>query len=224
MKREVLPEILDGLDSDDPRAIRSRKDLRMINQFMRGEAWIITQLRQLLAEDSSIAKVIELGAGEGLLSQQIKKQFPHVDVTAVDLVEKPEGLDNDVEWVVSDVLKYEGYERGSVVVANLFIHHLQDDQLRQLSTMIQDASAVLFAEPYRAKLPLIMGRCIFPLVNDVTRYDMIVSIGAGFIPGDLPKVLGSGFDWQESFGLIGGFRVRGQRRTAGDSKSEGALV
>ena len=40
MKRVVKPEILDELDGSDPRAIRSRRDLRFINLLMGNERWI----------------------------------------------------------------------------------------------------------------------------------------------------------------------------------------
>lgn len=211
MIREVLPEILDELDPSDPRAVRSRRDLRLANKFMQGESWILRQVGELVAKNPAINRVIELGAGEGFLTQLIKTEFPHLDVVAVDLVAAPEGFDPQVRWDEADVLAYDGYEEGSIVVANLFIHHLQDEQIRELAEKMQDVAAILFAEPYRKPLSLMMGRCIFPLVNDVTRHDMMVSVRAGFIGGDLPALLGEGFHWQESLGLIGGIRLRGER-------------
>ena len=35
MKRIVQPELLDALPPDDPRAVRSRRDLRRVNAWMR---------------------------------------------------------------------------------------------------------------------------------------------------------------------------------------------
>ena len=50
MLRQVLPELLDHLQADDPEAIRSRRDLRVINFLMGNERWILSSL--LKNEDS----------------------------------------------------------------------------------------------------------------------------------------------------------------------------
>ncbi len=55
-ERVVKPEILDSLDASDPAAIRSRKDLRRINWFMRGETWILQQLASI----ENLSKVARL--------------------------------------------------------------------------------------------------------------------------------------------------------------------
>lgn len=64
MKRVVEPELLDELSSDDPAAIRSRRDLRMINWFMGNEGWIQRQIE----EGESM---VELGAGTGELTGKL---------------------------------------------------------------------------------------------------------------------------------------------------------
>ncbi|MGJ8676902.1 MAG: class I SAM-dependent methyltransferase [Akkermansiaceae bacterium] len=201
-----MPEILDDLHPDDPRAVRSRRDLRLINRLMRGEDWILKQLGEL----KSLKKVIELGAGEGLLSNKVKVLFPEVEVVALDLITKPQGLNPEVSWQQVNVLEYDAYDKDSVVIANLFIHHLSDEQLSQLGEKLAEVKAVLFAEPHRCKVALVMGRCLFPVINDVTRHDMIVSIRAGFIKSDLTKLF-KGFDWEESCGLLGGIRLSALR-------------
>ena len=38
MKRIIEPELLDTLPPDDPRAVRSRRDLRRVNAWMRNHA------------------------------------------------------------------------------------------------------------------------------------------------------------------------------------------
>ena len=47
VKRVVVPEILDELNAQDDRAVRSRRDLRMVNGFMRGESWIAGELKKM---------------------------------------------------------------------------------------------------------------------------------------------------------------------------------
>ncbi len=206
MPRLVAPEILDTLSPADPRAIRSRRDLRLINWFMRGESWILAQLEELAP-----TKIIELGAGTGALTNRIAEKFPDVEVIGVDLMPRPVGLSDQACWSQQDVMAYSGYEKGSVVVANLFIHHLPPSDLQALGQCLSEVKGLLLAEPYRGAVPKLMGKCLFPFINDVTRYDMMVSIDAGFRRGELESYFPERLQWQESTGLFGGLRSKGGR-------------
>ena len=75
MERVVEPEILDELSGDDPRALRSRRDLRLINFLMGNERWILKQVR-------SADSMVELGAGDGSLTRKLTK---YGSVTGLDL-------------------------------------------------------------------------------------------------------------------------------------------
>lgn len=205
MKRIVEPEILDTLSPDDPEAKRSRADLRFINTMMGGEAWILRELKNL----DGVECVVELGAGEGCLASSIKAALPDVQVVAVDLVGAPKGARDGVEWLQVNVLS-DAYSVGpnTVVVANLFLHHLEDEALSSLGERLSGARALLFAEPYRSGFALFWARLICPFVGRVTRYDMLVSIRAGFREGELQRVLSTGFNWSESVGVFGGIRSK----------------
>lgn len=205
MQRTVEPEILDTLSADDPEAKRSRGDLRFINRMMGGEAWLLRELKKL----KGVECVVELGAGEGFLASAIKFHLPDVRVVAVDLVGAPEREEDGVEWVQADVLS-EAYELGpsTVVVANLFIHHLDEESLARLGLRLSRAKALLFAEPYRSKSALFWARLIYPFVGRVTRYDMLVSIRAGFCEGEMQRLLAADFEWSESISLFGGIRSK----------------
>jgi hypothetical protein len=206
MQRIVEPEILDTLSPEDPEAKRSRADLRFINRMMGGEAWILRELKKL----AGVECVVELGAGEGCLASSIKAGLPDVRVVAVDLIGAPELLDDGVEWVQGNVLS-EVYTVGpnTVVVANLFLHHLDNEELVLLGQRVRGAKAVLFAEPYRSGFALFWARLIYPFVGRVTRYDMLVSIRAGFRDGELEELLSAGFEWSDSVGVFGGIRSKG---------------
>jgi len=206
MQRIVEPEILDTLSPEDPEAKRSRADLRFINRMMGGEAWILRELKKL----AGVECVVELGAGEGCLASSIKAGLPDVRVVAVDLIGAPELLDDGVEWVQENVLS-EVYTVGpnTVVVANLFLHHLDNEELVSLGQRVRGAKAVLFAEPYRSGFALFWARLIYPFVGRVTRYDMLVSIRAGFRDGELEELLSAGFEWSDSVGVFGGIRSKG---------------
>lgn len=200
-ERVVNPEILDSLDATDPAAIRSRKDLRRINWFMRGETWIIKQLEGI----ENLTKVVEIGAGDGHLASLIKKKYPNIEVIAIDLLDRPEGVSEDVKWRSEDVMKCDCFDSDTILVANLFIHHLDDEDLYNLGEKISDCRAIIMAEPHRYWFSKLLGYFMFPFINHVTKHDMIVSIDAGFRFGELAGLIDVDWHWDERAAL-GGIR------------------
>ena len=211
VNRLVAPEILDELDPADKRAVRSRRDLRLVNWFMRGESWIVRELKKM----QGVRRVVDLGAGDGSLGAAIIEELPDLEVTCVDLVPRPADLDPRITWWSGDVFDYERYDETTVVVANLFLHHLVSSELQKLGAKIHGVRGVLAAEPYRGGVSLMMSRCLLPFVNDVTRHDMMVSIRAGFRQGELGRELSHELDgaltWSDQKGVFGAIRVRGIR-------------
>jgi 2-polyprenyl-3-methyl-5-hydroxy-6-metoxy-1,4-benzoquinol methylase len=201
VERVVKPEILDSLDATDPTAIRSRQDLRMINWFMRGEAWILKQLEGI----ENLTKVVEIGAGDGHLATKIKEKFPNVEVIAVDLLNRPEGVPLEVEWLTGDVMLSDCFDADTVVIANLFIHHLDDEKLFQLGEKISSCRSIIMAEPHRYWFSKLLGYFMFPVINHVTRHDMIVSIDAGFRFGEIAGLIDVDWHWDER-AFLGGIR------------------
>jgi 2-polyprenyl-3-methyl-5-hydroxy-6-metoxy-1,4-benzoquinol methylase len=186
MNRIIEPELLDSLPSNDPRAIRSRKELRWINALMGNERWI---LQQLLQQKKLLHNgVIEWGAGEGFLCQKIHKRFPFVPITGIDLAARPYHISEKISWLSGNLLQMQTPANAQVIVANLFLHHLTDDQLRQCATWFQHASLLIFNEPLRKATSHTWGKMLHPLLESVTRHDMHVSIDAGFIKGELSNI------------------------------------
>ena len=186
MKREVGAEILDSLPADDPHAIRSRRDLRMINSLMGNERWIV---RQKMDGD-----LIELGAGAGTLTTRLARSH---EVTGLDFQECPEGL--NLPWVAGDLFE---------------TLHFDDDGLEHLGGMLRERKKLVAVEPWRSRFALAEGALLFPLVNGVTRHDMMASIRAGFRKGELEALLklGADWEWREEVSLLGGIRVLAWRR------------
>lgn len=201
MKREVGAEILDSLPADDPHAIRSRRDLRMINSLMGNERWIV---RQKMDGD-----LIELGAGAGTLTTRLARSH---EVTGLDFQECPEGL--NLPWVAGDLFETLPGVKGDTVVANLILHHFDGDGLEHLGGMLRERKKLVAVEPWRSRLALAEGALLFPLVNGVTRHDMMASIRAGFRKGELEALLklGADWEWREEVSLLGGIRVLAWRR------------
>ena len=201
MNRVVEPEILDELPQNDTRAIRSRRDLRLINFLMGNERWILRHLGQ--------SRVVELGAGDGSLT---RKLLSRVEVTGLDLQAAPQDLTGN--WKMGDLFETLSATAGETVVANLILHHFQQEQLIELGKQLANRKRFVFVEPWRSKLALVEGRLLFAFVNEVTQHDMMVSIRAGFQQGELPKLLDpeGRFHWKEEVSLLGGIRVLASRQ------------
>jgi hypothetical protein len=193
--RVVIPEILDHLPPDDPEAIRSRRDLRMINTLMGNDRWILKTLRNFPAAAAN--GITELGAGDGTLTAKIAAAFPDSTVTALDLAPRPANLPASIRWRQGDLFRSATPIQGGVLIANLFLHHFEGAALQQLGKLCKGFEILLFSEPQRAKIPHLLGALVNPLVNRVTRHDMHVSIDAGFVEDELPALMSlSPSDWQ----------------------------
>jgi hypothetical protein len=186
--RAVIPELLDHLPAGDPEALRSRRDLRRINFLMGNERWI----RRAAARYPSVAEngIVEIGAGDGNLSEKLAHDFPRASVAAYDLAPRPSGLDPRVIWHRGDLFTMPAPPEGGLVVANLFLHHFEEGQLETLGRWCKNAKALIFCEPDRAHLPHLLGGLMHPWINRVTRHDLHVSITAGFSTGEIFRFLG----------------------------------
>lgn len=215
MERRVEPEILDELAADDPEAVRSRRDLVLINGLMGNHAWI----RHVLKGRAEVRDgVVEWGAGDGQLLNRLVRDLPGVALAGVDMVPRPGRLPREVAWRQGDVFEAgddAGPATGGVLLANLFLHHFTPDELGRLGERMARFRLLCFVEPFRWEGALVAGSMMTPFVNRVTRHDMRVSIEAGFVPGELPAWLGlDPSDWEisERSSWRGGLRVLASRR------------
>jgi hypothetical protein len=188
MQRVVEPEIIDRLPPDHPDVIRSRTDLKVINFLMGNERWIA---RQIHAFESARKKgVLEIGAGEGTLLARLAKLYPGVPLTACDLAPRPEGLPEGITWDRRDVFESLATASAGVLAANLFLHHFENDELENFRPHLEKFEVICVNEPYRTTQTLREAKFLLPIVGRATKHDMIVSIRAGFLPGELPECLG----------------------------------
>ncbi len=75
-----------------------------------------------------------------------------------------------IGWPLVDRPSLEGI--GGVAVANLFLHHFEDDQLAEMGRMLEGCEVICISEPWRSRLALLEGRFLYPFVNGVTRHDI----------------------------------------------------
>lgn len=83
--------------------------------------------------------ILDIGAGTGLLSSFIMEALPNTRLTLIDISEKmieiaKNRLKNKpaVTYIIDDYTKYKFDETYDVVVSSLSIHHLPDNQKREL--------------------------------------------------------------------------------------------
>ena len=208
--RSVQPEILDALPPDDPRAIHSRRDLRKINAIMRHAPFIAGVMR---AAPQMPQIVVELGAGDGSLLLNVARRLgsPASRVRAFLVDRRPSVSDDacgefrrlgwDVESCAADVFDWLArtpMESADVMLANLFLHHFRDDDLRALlSASATRTSRFIACEPRRSRTAL-AGVALMPLIgcNAVTRHDGGISVRAGFRDGELRALWPDNREWQ----------------------------
>ncbi|MFN7139176.1 MAG: class I SAM-dependent methyltransferase [Limisphaerales bacterium] len=210
MKRVVEPEILDQLKPEDPRAIRARRDLKRINFWMGNARWIAKALQQAFPQ-SAPARLVELGSGDGSLLLRVARQLPwkrgHVHLSMID--REPAVLESTlaqykelgwtVEIVAADVFDWLRRKQPSdCILANLFLHHFSNEQLRELfSHAAAQTNCLIASEPPRSRMALFSCR-LMPLIGigEVALNDAYVSIRAGFQKDDLSKLWPKNKDWK----------------------------
>lgn len=213
-RRQISPEILDDLPPADPRAIRSRRDLQRVNRVM-GSCGILSRaIRHALASAPHDAplRILELGAGDGTLALRIAKRlansWPAAELTLLDrlpLATQATGtafahLGWTLRPLTVDVLEWArapAQQRAAawdVILANLFLHHFEEDPLRELlSAVAGRCNAFIACEPRRSLPALAGSELMYALgVSADTRHDAIASVRAGFRGSELSRMWPTG--------------------------------
>jgi hypothetical protein len=211
--RLVVPELLDELAADDPRAERSRRDLKTIHKFMRSAA-ILRRLIAKLELSAPPRRIIELGAGDGTLllavARSLEPRWNGVELTLldrVDLLAEPtreayRRLGWEVRFLRSDIMDWVRSDAGAaydLCFASLFLHHFDATLLPGLMRGIaQRTNAFVAAEPRRDAIGRLGARSVALIgANAVTRGDAVKSVAAGFRDHELTAAWGdAGPDWE----------------------------
>lgn len=201
LPRRLEPELLDHMAADDPRAIRVRRDLRLVNAFMRNAQCMAS----ILKNDAAGRKprtIVDLGSGDGRFMLQVARQvaqyWPDVriilldrqnivhDTTRADFA----ALNWSVETICADVFEFladSGTQPVDIITSNLFLHHFDDAQLAHLLAAAAKAAWLVAAcEPRRSKFVVRASR-LLRLVgcSRETVHDAVVSARAGFTAKEL---------------------------------------
>lgn len=199
MNRTLQPEILDELPCSDPRALHSRRDLRRINALM-GNGSFINQFVETEARRLKIPsplRIVELGAGDGNISHQLADYLSArghaVQLTLID--QHPCAAD----VISADVFQWLATAReADVITANLFLHHFNSAQLREMFEHSAPRCKIFAAaEPRRNAIAAWFARHVNLIgCNDVTVHDADISVRAGFNGAELSALWPRGGAWR----------------------------
>jgi len=196
IERSLQAEWLDELPADDPRAIRSRGDLRRINALM-GNARLMSKALHGVTRQSTVRRIVDLGTGDGAFLLDWVRRMPSLAPgTEVLLVDRHDAADARIvtalyargfrpRSVQADGLEWmraQPVETGTWVLANLFLHHFTPERLRLLFIAIAEKAELCCAcEPRRTLASLLASKMLGLIgANRVTRHDATVSVRAGF--------------------------------------------
>lgn len=213
-RRDIQPELLDLLPQNDPRAIRARGEMCIVNGVMGNHRWIERMVRRHGQKGWNIT---ELGAGDGALSLRLLNSglCREEEMQAVDLVTRPLRWPAASGWHCGDVIAA-ALPHSEVVIANLFLHHFTNHELHSIGSKISPVTRLIVAaEPARLWIHRLLGRllCEVAELNDVQNHDMQLSIRAGFRGEELGRALGLGNEWQTHVQMhpLGAYRFMAER-------------
>jgi hypothetical protein len=85
-----------------------------------------------------------------------------------------------------------------VMLANLFLHHFQNDALQKLLRLASKKTSLFIAcEPRRSTPALVAARLVGLIgCNAVTRHDAVASVRAGFSGGEISALWPANEGWQ----------------------------
>jgi hypothetical protein len=199
--RCVCPEALDDLAPEDPKALRSRRDLQRVHRAMRS----VTALKHALSHLRLAVRpksILELGAGDGTLLLRLAGAVrPHWSGVKVALLDRQRIVSSEtvegyrrhgweVTMLCEDVMKWarqSAHQRYDLCVATLFLHHFRDAELRELLRgVVSQSRAFIAIEPRREMLAKVSSRLIGLLgTNKITREDAVKSVDAGFTDDEI---------------------------------------
>jgi hypothetical protein len=210
--------LLDELPSDDPGAVRSRRDLRRLNLVM-GHAGII---QRCLGEwkGGSPGRILEIGAGDGTLMLRLARRlagpWPRVTVILLDrqdlLSSGTKAEFKELGWAVEcvqadlfDWLRTDASIAVDITLANLFLHHFRGEELREIFARLSARTHFFIGcEPWRSKVAQI-GAGLVGLIgcNAITRHDARASVRAGFRDRELSELWPQPEGWKLREGRAG---------------------
>jgi len=217
--RRLEPEWLDELPPDDPRAVRTRRDLRRVNAWMLNASRMAGALLRH-ADHRQPCRIVDLGSGDGEFMLRVGRRVaPRIrdvtiilqdrqDIVAAETRQAFAALGWKVETHSCDVFDFVANAPPTdIVTCNLFLHHFTDEQLSGLFAKLAGlAGLVVACEPRRARFVVRASRLLWLIgCNEVSIHDAVVSARAGFTGQDLSGLWPGRAGWELEEGQAGLF-------------------
>ncbi len=84
-------------------------------------------------------KILDIGAGTGLLTQFLLLKYPDAEYTLIDISDEMIGMakkrfhgNKNIKYIIRDYVEHEFTEKFHIAVSSLSIHHLSDDEKEKL--------------------------------------------------------------------------------------------
>ena len=218
MARRVEPEWLDSLPPEDARARRSRRDLVRVNALMANPGIVGGALSRRLPRADRL-RIVELGAGDGRFAASMLRRLEgrcgeivlvdRAPCAAQDAVTAMQRAGWKVHSEPADAIEFLTHAASGcdALVANLFLHHLEEAGLRDLLVRAAGRAPLFVACEPRRSAAALAGSRLLGLIgcNDVTRHDAVASVRAGFSGRELTSLWPTGDTWHLEEGARGLF-------------------
>jgi hypothetical protein len=216
LRRYVQAERLDTLEPNDPELAANLRDLERLGRLTGRDRFFRTRIREVQIERPN---VVELGAAGGDLAASILGA-PEIEIGRYHLIERlvpPRELPANGTAHCIDLLDTDAWPTGDVLLASLILHQFEAMDLAAIGTRARRFAHIICSEPLRCRRAGHFLRALHAvrLVGDLTLDDGLISIRAGFRPGELPALLGlDETDWEiaETTTATGLLRLVARRR------------
>jgi 2-polyprenyl-3-methyl-5-hydroxy-6-metoxy-1,4-benzoquinol methylase len=107
-------------------------------------------LNELRGRDLSGLRLLDYGAGTGMLLSLLSDEHPRLDLTGVDFFARPEGIKSKVHWKRIDLNEDVGeLELFDIVTCSEVIEHLENPRhtFRQLAKLLKPSGALILTMP-----------------------------------------------------------------------------
>jgi tRNA (cmo5U34)-methyltransferase len=101
--------------------------------------------RYLASSKKEDPKILDLGAGTGLLTKYLFERYQKAEFTLIDISEemlkvaKNRFKEPNFKYVVADYCKYDFNDSFDIIVSSLSIHHLKNEEKKKLYKKVYDA-------------------------------------------------------------------------------------
>lgn len=189
MARTLEHEIMDDVPVAD--LAGNLRDLSRINRWLGGNRTLAGLLDPHLRRNPR-ARILDAGAANGETMRWLSRRYPEARMVALDRAERALRLGSGAR-VVADVLAWPVRPQSvDIVICSLFLHHFDDDQVRQILRRFEEAAreAVIAVDLHRHPL----ARRFLPATQFIARWhwltvhDGVISVNAGFTPAELRQL------------------------------------